>query len=67
MPKQSPENHTPHRPIRVEDDLWEAFGRQVGRRRSQVVRDFIAWHTHQPDAAMPKRPPAPPKDAPPAS
>jgi hypothetical protein len=50
------ETHTPHRPIRVEDELWEEFGILVGaRHRSAVVRDFIAWYTHRKGAKMPKR------------
>lgn len=51
------ETHTPHRPIRVEDDLWEKFGRLAGERnRSEVVRAFIAWYVRQRGATLPKRP-----------
>ena len=50
--------HTPHRPIRVEDDLWEEFGRLVGpRNRSAVIREFIRWYVRKSGAKLPKRPP----------
>lgn len=49
--------HTPHRPIRVEDDLWEEFGRLAGERnRSAILRDFIAWYVRRRGAVLPKRP-----------
>lgn len=49
--------HTPHRPIRVEDDLWEEFGRIAGaRNRSAILRDFIAWYVRRRGATLPKRP-----------
>lgn len=54
--------HTPHRPIRVEDDLWEEFGRIAGtRNRSALLRDFIAWYVRRRGATLPKRP-APSED-----
>lgn len=54
--------HTPHRPIRVEDDLWEEFGRIAGpRNRAAVLREFIAWYVRRRGAVLPKRP-APPSE-----
>lgn len=50
-------SHTPHRPIRVDDDLWTKFGRLVGRDRSDVVRQFIRWYVREPGAKLPQRPP----------
>ncbi len=52
------DTHTPHRPIRVEDDLWEEFGRLVGpRNRSAVIREFIRWFVRERGAKLPERPP----------
>lgn len=51
--------HTPHRPVRVDDGLWGAFGVAVGERnRSRVIREFIAWYCRVPGAKLPQRPPA---------
>lgn len=51
------ETHTPNRPIRVEAELWDAFGRLVGpRNRSAVIRDFIRWYIRERGATLPKRP-----------
>ncbi|GGM26855.1 hypothetical protein GCM10011608_09540 [Micromonospora sonchi] len=51
--------HTPHRPIRVEDELWKPFGKVAGERnRSGIIRQFIAWYLRQPGARLPERPPA---------
>lgn len=53
------ENHTPLRPVRVEDELWAAFGRLVGeRKRSQVIRDFIRWYVGERGVKAPERPTA---------
>jgi hypothetical protein len=53
------ETHTKHRPIRVEDELWAAFGELVGeRRRSQVIRDFIRWYVGERSAKLPRPPKA---------
>lgn len=53
------ETHTPHRPIRVADELWERFGKATGERnRAQVLREFMAWYTRTPKAKLPTRPPA---------
>ncbi|WP_204016020.1 hypothetical protein [Sphaerimonospora thailandensis] len=55
------DNHTPLRPIRVETELWEAFGELVGKRnRSAVIRDFIRWYVRERGAKLPERPPATP-------
>jgi hypothetical protein len=55
-----PKTHTPHRPIRVSDDLWAAFGQLAGdRNRASVVRELIAWYCRVPGAKLPQRPPAP--------
>jgi hypothetical protein len=57
------DTHTKHRPIRVEDELWTAFGALVGeRKRSQVIRDFIRWYIGERGARLPR----PPKDTEPA-
>lgn len=51
------DTHTRHRPIRVDDDLWDAFGAIVGvRNRSKVIRDFIRWFVGVPGAEIPQRP-----------
>lgn len=51
------EKHTPLRPVRVEGDLWELFGRIVGtRKRSGIVREFIRWYVRRPGAELPARP-----------
>lgn len=51
------ENHTPHRPIRVADELWDEFGQKAGiRERARVVREFIAWYCRVPGARLPRRP-----------
>ncbi|MFF3665392.1 hypothetical protein [Microtetraspora malaysiensis] len=54
------DTHTPHRPIRVEADLWEEFGRLVGpRNRSAIIRDFIRWYIRERGAKLPERPTEP--------
>lgn len=51
------DTHTPHRPIRVEDELWDSFGALVGaRNRSSVIRDFIRWYIGMRGAKLPERP-----------
>jgi len=59
-PRARGEGKTPHRGIRVEDDLWDAFEGATKRRgepdRSTVLRDFIRWYVHEPGAKIPKRP-----------
>lgn len=51
---------TPRRVIRIEQDLWDEFGRLVGEgNRSAVIREFIRWAIREPGATLPKRPPRP--------
>lgn len=51
------DTHTRHRPIRVDQELWDAFGALVGdRNRSAVIRDFLRWYIGEPGAEMPARP-----------
>lgn len=53
------DTHTPHRPMRVPQSRWEAFGAIVGlRHRTRVVNEFIAWYVGEPGAKLP-RPPKP--------
>lgn len=60
MPKQDTDTHTPHRPIRVSDARWAAFGALVGdRNRAEVVRQFIAWYVGEKGAKLPARPKPP--------
>lgn len=48
--------------MRIEEDLWEPFGKLVGERnRSTVIRQFIAWYIRKPGAKLPERPPARPR------
>ncbi len=54
---------TPTRPIRVSDNLWEAFGvvaEQLETNRTALVLDYMRWMTRQPGAKLPKRPDTPP-------
>ena len=51
---------TPRKSVRVDDELWDDFGRLAGGRdRSEILRAFIAWYTRQRGATLPKRPPRP--------
>ena len=60
------DTHTRHRPIRVDDDLWAAFGAIVGdRNRSAVIREFIRWYVSERGAKLP-RPPKPAPDVEPS-
>jgi len=53
-----PDSYTAHRPIRVEDSLWDALGAAAGmRKRSALVRDLIRWWLRIPGAKLPPRPP----------
>jgi hypothetical protein len=67
--RQRGQGKTPHRQVRVEDDLWARFEtarREAGATdRSAVLREFIQWYVHDRDdagkpARMPKRPPEAP-------
>jgi len=46
---------TPLRTVRLDDDLWLAFG-NLAKDRSMVIREFIRWYTYQPGAKLPRRP-----------
>lgn len=65
------QRRTPHRHLRVDNDLWKAFSDACDAAktdRSTVLRAFMAWYSHRPKATTPKRPPAeslkPPTEAP---
>lgn len=50
---------TPHRHLRVDDELWARFSAAVevaGTDRSTVLRDFMRWYAKQPGAKRPVRP-----------
>lgn len=50
------------RKIRLDDDLWDAFGRATaknGTNRSAVLRQLMLWFTHEPGATKPPRPETP--------
>jgi len=47
---------TPTRPIRIDLDLWEEFGKVAEPDRSAVLRDFVRWYIREPGAKMPRRP-----------
>jgi hypothetical protein len=50
---------TPTRPIRIEPELWERFGRAAAALetdRSAALREFIRWYVREPGARMPRRP-----------
>lgn len=52
--------------LRVDDDLWERFGRATAKHeidRSTALRQFIRWYVHDTDALEPQRPstPTPPE------
>jgi hypothetical protein len=53
-----PSTHTPRQTIRVDADLWAAFGERADPDRSSVLREFMRWYTGQPGAKIPR----PPKD-----
>ncbi|MEV1331519.1 CopG family transcriptional regulator [Micromonospora costi] len=56
----APTRGTPTRPIRVDPDTWERFGKAAGSQgadRSSLIREFIAWYLRVPGAKMPQRPP----------
>lgn len=64
-PRMRGQGKTPHRTIRIEDDLWGQFllaTRRAGAEdRTAVIRDFIRWYVADRDEAgrpvrMPKRP-----------
>jgi hypothetical protein len=53
MPNQP---KTPLRRLRVDEELWEAFGIVAEPDRSAVIRDFMRWYVRETGAKMPKRP-----------
>ena len=59
-PRKRGEGKTPHRTIRVEDDIWGPFGEAVEHQgekdRSPVVRALMAWYARLPGAKLPQRP-----------
>lgn len=45
-------------PLSVGREEWEQFGKVAGsRRRSEMIRAFIAWYLRKPGAKLPTRPP----------
>lgn len=45
---------SPHRHLRVDDDLWDQFGAAVGDgNRSDVLKQFMLWYVQTPDAHLP--------------
>lgn len=54
---------TPVRPIRVDAELWEDFGKAAtasATDRSAALRAFMAWYARRPGAKLPIRPAAVP-------
>ena len=52
-------NNTPHRSIRLEDELWiplDGAARANGLDRSGLIRQFVRWYLHVPGAKLPPRP-----------
>lgn len=52
-------NKTPHRSIRLEDELWkplEPAAKANGVDRSTVIRQFVRWYLRVPGAKLPQRP-----------
>lgn len=50
---------TPTRPVRVDLDEWDEFGKAAtsqGTDRSALIRAFMAWYIHKPGAKQIKRP-----------
>lgn len=57
----SPTKGTTVRPLRVDQELWDDFGKAAtaaGMDRSSVLRDFMKWYSGRPDMPPPERPPA---------
>lgn len=58
MPNQP---KTPLKRLRVDDDLWTAFGQAAADHdppldRSVVLREFMRWYVGERGARMPRRP-----------
>lgn len=67
MPTPENWNLTPTRPIRVEADLWEAFGEavaQLGTNRSEYLREVMRWVIHDTDGSRPATPVRPTRRTP---
>lgn len=52
---------TRQRNLRIDDDLWDAFGDAIERAspefdRSAVMRQLIRWYAGVPGAKLPERP-----------
>lgn len=48
----------PRRLITMGEDLWGPLGSLVGpTKRSQVIRELVAWYVRKPGAKLPERPP----------
>jgi len=61
-PRARGQGKTPHRAVRVEDDLWERFDtatKALGADRSGWLREAILWCVREPGSKMPKRPAEP--------
>jgi hypothetical protein len=45
---------SPIRRVRVDHDLWQAYGETVGmRRRSTDLKRYIEWRVNNPDVKLP--------------
>lgn len=52
-------NRTPHRSIRLEQDLWDELNKAAkaaGYDRSALIRQLIRWYLGVPGAQLPTRP-----------
>lgn len=50
---------TPHRQVRLDDDLWTRLGaaaQAAGTDRSAIIRALVAWYLREPGAKAPARP-----------
>lgn len=59
MADESTWKKTPHRSIRLEDELWtplEPAAKASGYDRSGVIRQFVRWYLRVPGAKLPQRP-----------
>jgi hypothetical protein len=57
----STHGRTPVRPIRVDAELWDDFGKAATASdtdRSAALRAFMAWYARRPGAKLPARPAA---------
>jgi hypothetical protein len=59
MVSRARETHTGNRVIRVDDELWDAFGeatKDTGG-RAEVLREYMRFHIRERGAKLPPRPP----------